>query len=128
MTRGFEHRLWGYTVVKIKPPADVERGIMSDSTSSVHAPSPNESLHSQEMGEYGKLGIVDPAAEGRPTHEEDYSAIDRRDGGNADFGNGDLAVRPVPTESRDGSEEGEERGGWQIPETILLRSGSIAPF
>ena len=39
-------------------------------------------------------------------------------------------MRPV-LHSREGeseTDEGESVGGWHIPETVILTSGSIAPF
>ena len=120
MTRGFEHRLWGYTVVRIKQP-DVERGVESGSTSSNRPLSPSQSLEGQELGEYGKLGVVEIPNEGHPALKKDESS---------EYDTGDLAIRPVP-DSRGGSEETDEResvGEWQIPETVILTSGSIAPF
>ena len=129
MTRGFEHRLWGYTVVRIKQP-DAERGITSDSTpSSIRAAFPPTSLDGHEMREYGKLGVVESSVEGRPNARDDEH-FDRDKDGYSEFGSGDLAMRPVPG-SRDGSEETDRRdsvGGWEIPETVILTSGSIGPF
>ena len=130
MTRGFEHRLWGYTVVRIKQP-DAERGAMSDSTSSIRAASPPTSLDGHEMGEYGELGVVESSAHGRPNgRDNEHSDRDEDGYGKFGSGSGDLAMRPV-VESRDGSEVTDRRdsvGGWQIPETVILTSGSIGPF
>lgn len=130
MTRGFEHRLWGYTVVRIKQP-DVERGITSDSMSSIRAASPHTSLEGHEMGEYGELGVVESSVKGRPNARDDEHS-DRGEDGYSKFGSGsgDLATRRVPG-SRDGSEEMDRRdsvGGWHIPETVILTSGSLGPF
>lgn len=129
MTRGFEHRLWGYKLVKIMRP-DIERGIVSHSTASAPPPSLSTSLDRQESGEYGKLGIVDSHPENSSArdgedrdHEEDNSEY-------SDSEHGDLAIRHVPA-SREGSEDIEDLEDvreWQIPETVLLTSGSIAPF
>ena len=127
MTRGFEHRLWGYKVVRIKQP-DEERGFVSDSTSSVRPPSPNASHDGYEMGEYSKMGDVENPDEGRPAWNDEHA--DRKKDEYGDSDNGDLATRPVP-QSREGEDETDEResvGGWHIPETIILTSGSIAPF
>ena len=62
MKRGFEHRLWGYKVVKIKQP-DAERGLVSKSTSSVRSPSQTPSLDVQDTSEYGNLGTVNSSVE-----------------------------------------------------------------
>lgn len=127
MTRGFEHRLWGYTVVRTRQP-DAERGVGSDSSSSVRHLSPSTSLDCHEMGKYGKLGVVEVPDEGRQYPEGEH-AHQQKDN-DSHFGDGDLARRPLP-ESRDGSEEmddHEDLGRWQIPETVLLTSGSIGPF
>lgn len=128
MTRGFEHRLWGYTVVRIRQP-DAERGVGSDSSSSVrHLSSSSTSLDCHEMGEYGKLGVAEVPDEGHPHREGEHAHQQKANASN--FRDGDLAVRPVP-ESRDGSEHmdaHEDLGRWQIPETVLLTSGSLGPF
>ena len=127
MTRGFEHRLWGYTVVRIKRP-DVERGLASDSTSSVRPPSPNASHDGHEMGEYSTMGDVESPDGGRPARNDEHA--DRKKDEYGDFDNGDLATRPA-LHSREGEDETDEResvGGWHIPETVILTSGSIAPF
>ena len=127
MTRGFEHRLWGYRVVRIDPP-DVERGFVSDSTSYVRPPSPNPSHDGHEMGEYRKMGDVESPDEGRPARNDEHA--DRKKDKYGDFDDGDLAARPV-LESSEGEDEADEResvGGWHIPETVILTSGSIAPF
>lgn len=118
MKRGFEHRLWGYKVVKIEQP-DAERGSASDSTSSVRSPSPTASLDDRHTEEYGRLGTVEPS---RPAQDGEYS--------DQEPGNVERTIRPV-LESRDESEETEEReeeGEWQIPETVILKSESISPF
>ena len=127
MTRGFEHRLWGYTVVRIKQP-DVERGFVSDSTTSVRPPSPTASHDDHEMGEYSKMGDVESPDEGRPARYDEHA--DRKKDKYGDFDNGDLATRPM-LQSREGEDEADEREsveGWHIPETVILTSGSIAPF
>ena len=132
MTRGFEHRLWGYTVVRIRQP-DTERGVGSDPSSSVRHLSSSSSSTSlvecQEMGEYGKLGVVEVPDEG-PQYPQGQQAQQQKIN-YSNFDNGDLAMRPRP-ESRDGSEEmddhDESLGRWQIPETVLLTSESIGPF
>ena len=127
MTRGFEHRLWGYTVVRIKQP-DAERGVVSGSTSSVRPSSSTTSLDGQEMDEYDKVGIVESSVEGRPTRDDEHFDPERGDYSNSEHG--DLAVRPM-TEAREGSEETDGRdsvGEWQIPETVILTSGSLGPF
>ena len=128
MTRGFEHRLWGYKVVRIKQ-SDVERGSVSDSTSSVRPSSPNASHDGHEMGEYGKMGDVESPDEDRPAARNDEHA----DGKKTEYGgfdDGDLATR-LTLHSREGEDETDERGsveGWHIPDTVILTSGSIAPF
>lgn len=130
MTRGFEHRLWGYTVVRIRQP-DTERGVGSDSSSSVRHLSSSSStslVECQEMGEYGKLGVVEVPDEGRQDSEGEQAQQQKNN--YSIFDNGDLAMRPRP-ESRDGSEEMDDHeslGRWQIPEAVLLTSGSIGPF
>ena len=127
MTRGFEHRLWGWTVVRINPP-DVERGFVSDSTSYVRPPSPNVSHDGHEMGEYSKMGDVESPDEGHPARNDEHA--DRKKDEYGDSDDGDLAARPV-LESSEGEDEADEResvGGWHIPETVILTSGSIAPF
>ena len=127
MTRGFEHRLWGYTVVKIKKP-DVEHSTVPKSTCSAPLPSPTNSLDAQQTSEYGKVGVVDSSAEGGPILETDQS--DQKKGDHRDSESEDLTARSV-RECREGEEETEEServDEWQIPETVLLTSGSIAPF
>ena len=127
MTRGFEHRLWGYRVVKIKQ-RDPERGIVSHSSPSVRAPSPTASLTDQQNGEYRSVSIGESSVKDGPVHDDE--GFDRRDGGHGEFGNGEPTIRPVP-ESRERSremEEGEGEGEWQIPETVILTSESISPF
>lgn len=124
MKRGFEHRLWGYKVVKIKQP-DAERGLASGSTSSDLSPSPTVSLDDQRTSEYG---VVESSAEGDAAQDEE--GYDREKGEYSRFGNVEPMRRPVP-ESREGREETEEREGvgeWQIPETVILTSESISPF
>ena len=127
MTRGFEHRLWGYTVVKIKKP-DVEHGIVSKSTCSAPPPSPIASLDGQQKSEYDKLGVRDSSTEKGPGVDTDQS--DPKKGDCRESEDEQLTVRSV-RESREGEEETEECervDEWQIPETVLLTSGSIAPF
>lgn len=122
MKRGFEHRLWGYKVVKIKQP-DAERGTVSRSASSVRSPSP-PALHND-----GNPGNVESPVESDPAqHEEDF---DQEKGECSKFENVESTIRPVVPESSEGSEETEEReeaGEWQIPETVILTSESISPF
>ena len=124
MKRGFEHRLWGYQVVKIKQP-DAEPGIVSDPTSSDRSPSPADSLEDQHPGGYDRLKVVQsfgPAQDG-----EDF---DQDKGDRINSSHKDLPTRPVP-EPRETSKEVEERGEvieWQIPETVFLTSKSISPF
>lgn len=80
------------------------------------------------MGEYGKLGVVEVPDEGRQYLQGEQAQQQKNNYSN--FDNGDLAMRPRP-ESRDGSEEMDDHeslGRWQIPETVLLTSGSIGPF
>ena len=129
MTRGFEHRLWGYKVVEINQ-SDVERGFVSDSTSSVRPPSPTASHDGHEMGEYSKMGDVENPDEGRLARHDELA--DRKKDPYGDFDNGDLATRPVlesrEGESEDETDERESVGGWHIPETVILRSGSLSPF
>ena len=128
MTRGFEHRLWGYKLVRIKQ-SDAEGDVVSDSASSARPSSPSTSLDDQRAAEYVELGIVDssvknyPARGGGPWHHQD-------EGHYSESVDGDLGNKPV-SGSRDGSEATEERGSvgeWQIPETVILRSGSFTPF
>ena len=129
MTRGFEHRLWGYTVVRIEPP-DIERGVVSDSTPSARPPSPNTSLDGQEMDDYSKLGVVDVPNKDPPA-QDDEPHTDRKKDESSAFENGDLAVRPVLQSTRESSEEMDEResgSGWHIPETVILTSESRGPF
>lgn len=124
MKRGFEHRLWGYKVVKIKQP-DAERGLASGSTSSDLSPSPTVSLDDQRTSEYG---VVESSAEGDAAQDEE--GYDREKGEYSRLGNVEL-MRRLVLESREGSEETEEREGvgeWQIPETVILTSESISPF
>ena len=123
MTRGFEHRLWGYTVVKIKKP-DVERGIVSNPTPPVPPPSPTVSLDGQETSEYGKLGVVDSS----PTLDSAQS--DQKKGEHTESENENSTVSSI-RECGEGNEETQECGRvdeWQIPETVFLTSESIAPF
>lgn len=127
MTRGFEHRLWGYMVVKIKQP-DAERGIGSKPTSSVHSPSPTLSLDDQESGESGHLGIVKSSVRGGSAqHGEDF---DPEKGEDSQFMDAEQTIKPVPNsiEGREETEESERAGEWQIPETVILTSESISPF
>ena len=77
MTRGFEHRLWGYKVVRIKQ-SDVERGFVSDSTSSVHPPSPIAPHDGHEMGEYSKMGDVENPDDGRLAPGMTSTQIERK--------------------------------------------------
>lgn len=110
MTRGFEHRLWGYKVVRIKQ-SDVERGFVSDSTSSVRPPSPTAPHDGHEMGEYSKMGDVENPDEGRSARNDEHA--DRKKDEYGDFDNGDLATRPV-LQSREGDDEmdeGDDVGG-----------------
>ena len=127
MTRGFEHRLWGYKVVRIKQ-SDVERGFVSDSTSSVRPPSPTAPHDGHEMGEYSKMGDIENPDEGRSARNDEHA--DRKKDEYGDLNNGDLATRPVlqSREGEDEMDEGDDVGGWHIPETVILTSGSIAPF
>lgn len=128
MKRGFEHRLWGYKVVKIKQP-DAERGIATISPSSIHSSSPSASLD-EDTSEDGNLGPVDSSVSGSPAQDDEQSDQENRKYSN--FGNAEpLIRRPVPAPSREGSEEAEERDGvgeWQIPETVILTSESISLF
>lgn len=128
MKRGFEHRLWGYKVVKIKQP-DAKRGTGSNSSSSIRSPSPTTSLDDQETGKCGQSGIVEetPVEGGLARDGEDS---DEERGMYSKLGNAEPTIRPVP-QSREGIEETEERereGEWQIPETVILTSDSISPF
>ena len=124
MKRGFEHRLWGYQVVKIKQP-DAELGIVSDPTSSDRSPSPANSVEDQRSGDCDKLKLVqssDPTSNG-----ED---CDQDKGGRIKSSHEEFRTRPVP-EPRETSNDAEERKGateWQIPETVFLTSESISPF
>ena len=127
MTRGFEHRLWGYKVVRIKQ-SDVERGFVSDSTSSIRPPSPTAPHDGHEMDEYSKMGDVENPDDDRLARNDKHA--DRKKDQYDDFDNGDLAMIPV-LQSREGeseTDEGEGVGGWHIPETVILTSGSLAPF
>ena len=124
MKRGFEHRLWGYQVVKIKQP-DAELGTVSDSTSSDHPPSPADSLEDQRPGDYDQLKVVQSS--GPTRNGEDF---DQDKGDRIKSSHKELPTRPVP-EPRETSNVAEERGGateWQIPETVFLTSESISPF
>ncbi len=128
MKRGFEHRLWGYKVVKIQQP-DAERGTPSHSTSSIRSHSSSSaSLNDRGSGEYGNLGTVESSEEsGLAQHSQD---LDQEKGEYARPENAEPTIRPVP-ESREKSEDTEERekeGDWQIPETVILTSESISPF
>lgn len=99
MKRGFEHRLWGYKVVKIKQP-DAERGLISKSTSSVRSPSQTLSLDDQDTSEHGDLEIVESTVEGASTqHGEEF---DREEGESDKLVTGDPMMRQAP-ESREGS-------------------------
>ena len=127
MKRGFEHRLWGYKVVKIKHP-DAERGTVSSSTSSVLSLSPTPSHDDQGAGEYGTSGIVESSVEGASTQHG--QAFDREEGEYDKLVTGEPMVRQVP-DSRERGEEMEKRERereWQIPETVILTSESISPF
>ncbi|CAD6591488.1 MAG: hypothetical protein ASARMPRED_005411 [Alectoria sarmentosa] len=128
MKRGFEHRLWGYKVVKIKQP-DTKRGTGSSSSSSVRSPSPTASLDDQESGKSGMSGTVkEPPVEGGLAR--DVKDSDEEKGAYSKLENAEPTIRPVP-DSREGIEETEEREGegeWQIPETVILTSDSISPF
>ena len=126
MKRGFEHRLWGYKVVKIKQ-RDAERGILTNPPSSLHSSSPSASLDDEDMDERGDMANVESSVNGSPA--QDYKHADEEKGNY--FGNAEPLIRPVPALSREGSEEAEERDGageWQIPETVILTSESISPF
>ena len=124
MTRGFEHRLWGYTLVRIRQ-EDAERGLKSDSTSFPRPTSSTTSLELQEM----ELETVGYPEEGHRAAQRDEHAHQVKDK-YSNCGDGDLAIISF-SESRDGSEETDECervGEWQIPRTVLLTSGSIGPF
>ena len=134
MTRGFEHRLWGYTVVRIKK-LDVERGIVSNHSpsSAPPPPSPAVSLDGRDSSEYGKLGVVDSSVDvdGGPILEPELSDLKKKKGDGYREPEGRNSTVKFVQGCRDGSEEIEEREGvdeWQIPETVILTSGSIAPF
>ena len=119
MKRGFEHRLWGYQVVKIKQP-DAELGVVSD-----RSPSPAASLEDQRPGDYDKLTVVQSS--GSVLDSEDF---DQDQGDRINSSHEELPARPMP-EPKETSKEAEERGGateWQIPETVFLTSMSISPF
>lgn len=128
MTRGFEHRLWGYTVVKIKQP-DKKRGIVSDSTSSVPSLAPTASHDDLlETGKHGPLEIEESSAGRGPGRDRGISDLEK--GAYDTLETGEPTVRRV-SESRGRSESVEERervGEWQIPETVILTSESISPF
>ena len=124
MKRGFEHRLWGYQVVKIKPP-DAGLGLVSHPTSPDRSPSPADSLQGQRHGDCNQLKVMQSSGPARDS--EDFGQ-DNADSINSSHE--ELLTRPVP-EPRDISEEAEERGRateWQIPETVFLTSKSILPF
>ena len=124
MKRGFEHRLWGYQVVKIKPP-DAELGIVSDPTSSDRSPSPADFLEDQRSGDCDKSKVVQSS--GPALNGEDF---DQDKGDRIKSSHKELPTRPVP-EPREISNDAEERAGatvWQIPETVFLTSESISPF
>lgn len=127
MTRGFEHRLWGYKVVKIKQP-DAERGLGSDSGSSLRPRSPTPSLGDPKPADYGHLGIVESSVgDGLVQHGDDLDQEKDECGG---FNNVEPIARPV-SEPSEGSKEIDERdavGEWQIPETVLLTGESMSPF
>lgn len=119
MTRGFEHRLWGYTVVRIHQP-DTERNVVvSDSNSSVHRHLSSSSTTSlddnHEMGAYGKLSVVEV---------RDGEHVDQGKGQYSRSEDGDLAMRPR-VGSRVSSEDMDDLGRWQIPETVLRTGGSL---
>ena len=124
MKRGFEHRLWGYQVVKIKQ-TDAELGIVSDPTSSDRSPSPADTHGDQRPGDDDQLNVVQFCG---PAHDgEDF---DQDKGDRVSSRHEELPTWPVP-EPRETSKEAEERGGateWQIPETVFLTSNSISPF
>ena len=124
MKRGFEHRLWGYEVVKIKQP-DAGLGIVSDATSSDLSPSPADSLENQRPGDYDRLRVVQSSGPAR-----DGEGFDQDKGDRIKSSHEELWTRPVP-EPRETGEDAEERKGsteWQIPETVFLTSTSISPF
>ena len=128
MKRGFEHRLWGYKVVKIKQP-DAERGIATHSSSSIHSSSPSPSLDEEDTDEDGNLEPVDSSVNRSPAQDNEH--FDQEKGNYTNLGNTEPLMRTVPAPSREGSEEAEERdrvGEWQIPETVILTSESISPF
>ena len=104
MTRGFEHRLWGYRVVKIKKP-DVKRGIGSESTSSALPPSPTASHDGQQTREHSKLAVVDSSTEGDTIFQTGQSDQTKGDYGESE--GEDIAVRSVQ-ERREADEEIEE--------------------
>lgn len=126
MKRGFEHRLWGYKVVKIKQP-DAERGVVTNPPSSIHSSSPSAPLNDEDTDENVDLATANSSVNSHAAQDDERS--DEEKGRN--FGNAEPLMRPTPGLSREGSEDPEERhgaGDWQIPETVILTSESISPF
>lgn len=127
MKRGFEHRLWGYKVVKIKQP-DAERGSVSSSGSSIRSHSQSPSHDDQDTGEDGTLGIVKSSVEAASTqHGQEF---DQEESQYEKLVTREPTARQVP-ESREGTvetEEMEREGEWQIPETVIPTSESISPL
>ena len=124
MKRGFEHRLWGYQVVKIKQP-DAEIGIVSDPTPSNRSPSGVDPFEDQYPGDYDQLKLVESSGPTRNGQDFDQDQGDR-----INYSHEELPTRPVP-EPRKTTNDAEERKGateWQIPETVFLTRESISPF
>ena len=124
MKRGFEHRLWGYQVVKIKQP-DAELGIVSDPTSSDRSPSPADSLEDQGDDDYDKLKVVQSSG---PTRNGEHFDKDKRDRTKSSHEALPTSPEPEPRESSNDLEERKGAKEWQIPETVFLTSTSISPF
>lgn len=123
MKRGFEHRLWGYKVVKIKQPT------ATSSASSIHSSSSSASLDDEDTDEDRDLETAISSVNGSPAQDDEQ--FDQEKDKYSKFGNVEPLIRPVPAPSRERSEEAEERDGvgeWQIPETVILTSESISPF
>ena len=124
MKRGFEHRLWGYQVVKIKQP-DAKIGIVSDPTSSDRSPSPADSLENLRPGDCDTVKVVQSSGPSRNGEDFDQDRGDRINPSHEE-----LRRKPVP-EPRETSNDAEEYGEateWQILETVFLTSESISPF
>ena len=124
MTRGFEHRLWGHKVVKIKPPDS----IASHSTSSIRSPSPTASLtHHDDTVKYNSLSPANSSVKDGSARDGDI--VDEEKGEVVDEEEGNVNPLMDPESgSRERSQEVEDAAEWQIPETVLLTRESMALF